>query len=217
MRFSLKWILAGVAYVAIAAAAFSQTTWVYADILWAASLLAVVYAALLAAFVRGRRQLAAAGFVFASFCFLMCLTLGGDSVPTTRLLVAAGVGAANQPLPAPTPTTPYNPSMYFQVVPPQGTPSAGLPSTTSSASAGVLGIAAPSNNSMMPTAPAYGLFASAAPTVAPAAFPPIDYGIYVRAGNAVGMMVVGLMGSVLGALVHRAATRANSLATNPIP
>src|SRR5262245_24174438 len=98
MRFSLKWILVGVAYVAVAAAAFSQTTWVYADVLWAASLLAVVYAALIAAFARGRRQAAAVGFVVASACFLLCVWLtNGNGVPTTRLLVAAGVGQSNAP------------------------------------------------------------------------------------------------------------------------
>lgn len=53
MRFSLKRILAGTVYVAIAAAAFSQTTWVYADVLWATSLLAVAYVATLATFARG--------------------------------------------------------------------------------------------------------------------------------------------------------------------
>lgn len=34
MRFSLRWILAATTYVAIAAAAFTQTDWIYADILW---------------------------------------------------------------------------------------------------------------------------------------------------------------------------------------
>src|SRR5688572_18802717 len=96
MRFSLKWILAGMAYAAVAAAAFSQQTWVYADVLWAASLLAIVFAAILACFARGRRQVAAAGFVFAGACFLLCLIFGdAGAVPTTRLLLAAGVGSGD--------------------------------------------------------------------------------------------------------------------------
>ena len=40
-RFSLKWILAAMVYAAIAAAAFSQETWVYADLLCGATLLAL--------------------------------------------------------------------------------------------------------------------------------------------------------------------------------
>ena len=35
MRFSLKWILAGMVYVAIAAAAFGRGQWYYADAVWA--------------------------------------------------------------------------------------------------------------------------------------------------------------------------------------
>ena len=217
MRFSLKWILAGVAYVAIAAAAFSQTTWVYADILWAASLLAVVYAALVAAFLRGRRQIAAAGFVVGSFCFLLCLTLGGDSVPTTRLLVAAGVGQSNQPgAPPATATaswalTPSNSATLNLRY--GGPPKASSFNST-------LGIA----SSASPPATASGTISGAGvnsyavPMIvaAPSAFPPIDFGIYVRAGNAAGMMVIGLMGSVVGVIVYRSARRANSVATNPI-
>jgi hypothetical protein len=41
---------------------------------------------------------------------------------------------------------------------------------------------------------------------APAA-PPVDFSIYVRAGNAVGAMAFGLLGCVVGALAHRAARR----------
>ena len=48
MRYSMKWILAAMVYVAIAAAAFSQDTWVYADLLWLAAFVAFGYA-----FLRG--------------------------------------------------------------------------------------------------------------------------------------------------------------------
>lgn len=67
-RFSLKWILAAMVYAAIAAAAFSQETWVYADLLCAASLLALGYAVMLTIYARGgrfRRVHAAAGRLYA--------------------------------------------------------------------------------------------------------------------------------------------------------
>ena len=54
-RFSLKWILAAMVYAAIAAAAFSQESWVYADILCAVSLLALGYAVMLVIYARGER------------------------------------------------------------------------------------------------------------------------------------------------------------------
>jgi hypothetical protein len=207
MRFSLKWILAGVAYVAIAAAAFSQTTWVYADILWAASLLAVVYAALISVFLRGRRQLAAAGFVVASFCFLLCLTLGGDSVPTRRLLVAAGVGQSGQTVAASAAPA----SGTWALVASGTTPPRWIGSSTLSST---MGASAPPNPSVTaPTGPSFmssGVNAVAVPGLPPlaaAVVPPVDYGIYVRAGNAVGMMLIGLMGSLVGLLGYRAAGR----------
>jgi hypothetical protein len=66
MRFSLKWILAAAVYVAIAAAAFSQPSWVYADVLWAMSLLAIVFAGVMVFAARDKARMAAGGFLLAS-------------------------------------------------------------------------------------------------------------------------------------------------------
>jgi hypothetical protein len=201
MRFSLKGILIGVTYVAIAAAAFTQTTWVYADILWAVALLAVVYSALMAAFLRGRRQIAAAGFVVGCFCFLLCLTLGGDAVPTTRILVAAGVGQVNGQSPTVT-AAPATGTWALMPTNPGNVTSYASASSSYNATLGTTVVAAPANPQLVASGSRW---AVAAPTggIAPTA-PPIDFGIYVRAGNAVGMVLIGLAGSVIGAMVHRA-------------
>jgi hypothetical protein len=92
MRFSLKWLLVGTAYAAVAAAAFGTGIWYYADALWAISFLAVVYAATLAILIRGRAQFAAVAFTLASVFYVVQVAYASDSVPTTRLLEALGFG-----------------------------------------------------------------------------------------------------------------------------
>jgi hypothetical protein len=100
VRFSLKWILAGMVYVAIAAAAFGTGKWYFGDALWALTLLVVVYAILGVVISRGRR-LGALGFVVGAAVFGLCLTYGSDSVPTVRLLVAAGIEPTLPPVELP--------------------------------------------------------------------------------------------------------------------
>jgi hypothetical protein len=92
MRFSLKWILAGMAYVAVAAAAFGTGKWYFADLLSVMTMFAAVYAIAVAMFDGSMRRAMAATFVVGCACFLLWLTLGGDAVPVQRLLVASGVG-----------------------------------------------------------------------------------------------------------------------------
>jgi len=185
MQFSLKWILAAVVYVAIAAAAFSQQSWVYADILWAVSLLAIVFAALLAFLERGKGRVAAAGFLAASICYLACVafgqTNGNDVVPTKRWLIAAGYD----------PNPLWATSTSFPAIPPAfGAPPSG--SLTWQAA---------------PAASPYTL-SLAAPTATIAAAPtPIavvaDFAMYVRAANAVSMMLFGALGALVGLLAFK--------------
>jgi hypothetical protein len=203
MRFSLKWILAGMAYAAVAAAAFSQETWVYADVLWAASLLAIVFAAILACFARGRRQIAAAGFEFASACFLLCLIFGdAGSVPTTRLLLAAGVGATD----APGTTVIQRP-----IVETRQTANGPVTQMRYVQEVRAVAVAAQPQLNYVPAAapPAAGAWMKPTPAVplAYAAPQPVDFSIYLRAGNAVGTMAFGLLGCVVGALAQRAVIR----------
>ena len=88
MRYSMKWILAAMVYVAIAAVAFSQGAWAYGDVLWLATFIAVCYAAMLACFVPGAGRTRTGGFVIAAVFFLACLQFSPGSVPTTRIVKA---------------------------------------------------------------------------------------------------------------------------------
>jgi hypothetical protein len=90
MRFSLKWLLAGMVYAAIAAAAFAKPHWAYADVLWTASVLAFAYAGLLAWSARGKAQLRALGFVIVCACVLAILIFAPDAMPTRRILESLG-------------------------------------------------------------------------------------------------------------------------------
>ncbi len=217
MRFSIRWILGGMAYVAVAAAAFSRQTWVFADALWAASMLAVVFAALLAVFARGRRQMAAAGFVVASACYLLCLQFGDDAVPTARLLAAAGINA-NAQIAASYPKTTYSapPQIVRRRMPVMETKMTDAgPTTTTRYVDEVVTVASPTAQGV-PTSPtpvaAAGYYA---PT--PVYAPPLTVANWMasprsdlflsRAGNAVGMMGFGLLGCVVGVVAHKAARR----------
>ncbi len=79
MRFSLKWLLAGTVYVAIAAAAFARPHWAYAEALWALTFLAVVYALIVAISGRGQRQVVAIGFAVASLLLTGYVLFGSSN------------------------------------------------------------------------------------------------------------------------------------------
>ena len=202
MRFSLKWILAAVAYVAIAAAAFSQQSWVYADILWAVSLLTIVFAALMAFLARGKSRAAAAGFLAASICYLACLAFGqitrNDVVPTKRLLIASGY-APNSPWATftgfPTPTAafaaPATSSNLWQAAPVASQP---LLQAAPAASPYTLSIASPTAT------------IAAAPMPVPVV---ADFAMYVRAANSVGMMFFGVLGIVVGLFAFKRVSQPN--------
>jgi hypothetical protein len=91
VRFSLKWALASVAYVAIAAAALGRKTIGFTDALWAVTFLAFALAALHAFNSRGRRQVAALAFVFFSATYFAFLMFGCELLPVSRLLRATGI------------------------------------------------------------------------------------------------------------------------------
>lgn len=103
MRFSLKWILFGMAYVALAAAALTQDHWAYADLLWLATFLAICWAIVTAIFSNGSRRAAAIGFSLFASGFAICSQVAEQSIPTRRILLAAGVPEYPflQPLPSP--------------------------------------------------------------------------------------------------------------------
>ena len=222
MRFSMKWILGGMAYVAVAAAAFSRQTWVFADLLWTASLLAVVFAALMALFARGRRQVAAAGFVVASGCFLLCIMFDHNAEPTNRLLAAAGIYAKAPVGAFPTPVQPVlaapQPDRY--AAPPRVvTRQRPVTETKMTEKGPVSETRMVSEQVVVPIAVAPQPVAAASwnapPLLQPAATVTIaswmsnaDSVMYLyRSGRAVGMMGFGLLGCLVGLAAHRAVRR----------
>jgi hypothetical protein len=90
MRFSLKWALAAMAYVALAAAAISAKSPLLADLLWAMTILALCYAMILAWIVRRERRAMAAGFVVALAANLICLYLAPSHALSSHALSAFG-------------------------------------------------------------------------------------------------------------------------------
>jgi len=199
MRHSLKWILAGTAYAALAAAGLSRGTWVYADLLWAASLVGFGCAVVLACFTRGAPQVAAAGFVVFAACFLVCLEFAPASVPTRRLLFAAGIGAG--------------PSVTVQNPPSAPSPADPFADDPFGAAAAVPSSAATDD----PFADDPFALPAVAPVLQgrlrnpPARTSQVDLTNVIRAGNAIGMMALGVLGFVFGSLIFRA-----SKGTGPI-
>jgi hypothetical protein len=195
-RFSLKWILAAMVYAAIAAAAFSQETWVYADILCAVSLLALGYAVMLIIYARGERQAAAAGFAVFMVLLAACLLMAPQSVPSYRILTAAGVGQTqpNLPISAIPPSATAVQPFYPQI---SGTISV-------NATPKIQTFGTPASSWVAPT-PAWSL-------VAPLSAMP-DISFKLRAFNAVATMIIGLLGCLLGVLAYRRAQAALVRAT----
>ena len=81
MQFSLKWLLAGTLYVAIAAAAFAKPHWASAAAVWLITLFAVVYALIVATSASGSRQVAAKGFAIASVLLFLGLHFTPEFFP----------------------------------------------------------------------------------------------------------------------------------------
>ena len=95
MRFSLKWALAAMAYVALAAAALSQRPPVWAGLLWTATIFAFCYA-LLVCFAWDDRRAAALGFVVVSIVFYLHQSVAPTQALPRQILVAAGLDTWQQ-------------------------------------------------------------------------------------------------------------------------
>jgi hypothetical protein len=185
-RFSLKWILAAMVYAAIAAAAISQQSWVYADLLCAASLLALGYAVVLIIYSRGARQAAAVGFAVFMALLALCIQAAPESVPTLRILTVAGIG--HQELAPLTPPTPMLASGTFL--------------SSSTVATGNLNFTPSATVWPAPTLyPISSLTGSVESNITPK----------LRAANAVATMLIGLLGCLLGVLAFHRAQRAKAL------
>ena len=178
MRFSLKWVLLGMAYVAVAAAAFSQGHWVYADVLWLATFGAVCLAMLIAILGTGARRAGGVGFALFALALAMCMQFAPDSIPTRRIFLAAELRSYAS-VQASTP-----PYAQYRVVAPAAPVAPGSPTPY-----------------YAPTT-----IALAQPPV-PVAFPngmvepPIN--TKLRAANSLGVMVTGIVGCWLGIAAFR--------------
>jgi hypothetical protein len=90
MQFSIRWMLAGTAFVALVTAAIATQSYLLVDLLWAVILLAVVYAIVLAWNPSRKRQAIAIGFVAVAVTHAACLYFLPSHAPTTHALRAAG-------------------------------------------------------------------------------------------------------------------------------
>lgn len=187
MRFSLKWGLLGMAYVAVAAAALTQDHWAYADLLWLVTFVAICMAIQSAIFSSGSRRAMATGFALFALGFAACAQFAEQSIPTRRILLAAGVPEYPNYQPM------WNP---YAVNPPQTTATFVAPAPINS-----YPMPAPAISNPVPPTPI------SVVTIAPSPLE-LPFTSKVRAANAVGSMILGLLGAWLAAAAfrrHRAA------------
>jgi len=185
MRFSLKWILISMAYAALSAAALTQDGWAYADALWAITLIAVAYSLLVAIVATGKQRSTALGFALFAIVFLTCTVVTPESVPSQRLLVAAGVDVGDTIVPAAASNT------YASVAAAQFSPSTGSLSYSTPLSVTVAG-PQPTRPYTPPAGQAFTLVSGAA-----------RFAPKLRAANSVAAMTFGIIGAVLGSYAWR--------------
>lgn len=186
----MKWILAGMVYVAIAAAAFSQESSVYADLLWAVAFVAVCYALLLAAVSKGRGRTMAGGFALFAIGFALCAAFAQDATPTARILEAAGVNQYGTPLPHLLP-----PAQAYSTPAAHPVPPPAVFSQPSSPTATI------HSYSMLQPATPQGAPLTLYPT--PVIMGPSLFPQKLRAANAVAAMACGLLGCMLAVGAYR--------------
>ena len=92
MRFSMRWMFAVTAYVALLAAAVGVRNQVLVDVVWGVTIIAIGYALVVAVVDRGKRQAMGVGFVALAAAHVICMYLAPTSLPAVRLLEAAGYG-----------------------------------------------------------------------------------------------------------------------------
>jgi hypothetical protein len=178
-------------YAAIAAAAFSQESWVYADLLCAASLLALGYAVMLIIYARGAHQAAATGFAVFTLLLAVCMLVAPNSVPTQRIVMASGVGqSVSYPTPIP-------------AQPPMATGTLSL--STTYAAPPLFPTAGNSYSTWSPSQPAQ-VFVAATPTLSY-----YDITFKLRAANAVATMICGLLGALVALVAYRRTRTSASL------
>jgi hypothetical protein len=89
-RFSMKWILAAMAYTAITAAAFHRDSHGLSSVLVAISIAAGCHAVLLCCYARGEFRAKAFGFLLMFSANVLCLYFVPQIAPSTIVLLASG-------------------------------------------------------------------------------------------------------------------------------
>ena len=92
MRFSMRWMLAVTAYVALWRRRWVRAVRCVSTVVWAVTIIAIGYAVVVAVVDRGKRQAMAVGFVALAAAHIVCMYLAPTSLPAVRLLEAAGYG-----------------------------------------------------------------------------------------------------------------------------
>jgi hypothetical protein len=105
-RFSMKWLLAAMVYVALVAAAFTRAGSWWADGLWLVSFLAIVYSCGVVIYAEGARRARAGGFLIGAIALLIARLLGPGSTPVGRI---ASV------IPTPANVTTHGQRIFWQV------------------------------------------------------------------------------------------------------
>jgi hypothetical protein len=89
MRYSLRWLLLAMAYVALVAGAIRSGSFLLADVVWAVTLCAVCYTAVVACIANEKVRAMAIGFVVLAAVYIGCAFLVPHHVPGARFIPAA--------------------------------------------------------------------------------------------------------------------------------
>lgn len=202
MRFSIKWLLAGTAYAALAAAALGQPHWALSDLLWLANFLALAYALLIVVVARGDRQLRAAGFVTGCALILLTLEFSAEALPTNRIVTSFSGQSPGQP-------PGYAGSPWYPVPSSPQVIRYAPPTTTTAPQVATGPIVAPSVTSgAIVASPTYYY-----PTPV---LPATDLTARYRAANTLSVMLAGLAGLLLAGLALRRCSRPSPGSDNSV-
>lgn len=90
MRFSIKWLLAAMAYVALAAAAIGTHSTLLATLVWTLTIVAALYASILVTNSMGEQRWRATGFAIFVAAYIAGMFAAFTTVPASQLFQLAG-------------------------------------------------------------------------------------------------------------------------------
>lgn len=96
MRFSLKWALAAMAYVALAATAYAKESTFGIDVLWTITILAFCYSLIALGVMQGESKARARGFAVLCGAYFACVYFAPHKLPSAHLMRVAGYSVTNE-------------------------------------------------------------------------------------------------------------------------